>query len=112
MRCFMSSAEGIAPSVEDRRRPLRDRRLRLRPQRSATLWAGPDARSARAERSLTDARSGVCRPRGAVCHCRAQATAILWKVLEPSKGADAMITITDKGAEKVHEFLDGQQADV
>jgi iron-sulfur cluster assembly protein len=23
-----------------------------------------------------------------------------------------MITITDKGAEKVHEFLDGQQADV
>src|SRR5207244_7257433 len=43
--------------------------------------------------------------------------AILWKVLPPGSdsaterrsGAD-MITITDKGAEKVHEFLNGQQA--
>jgi iron-sulfur cluster assembly protein len=38
--------------------------------------------------------------------------AILWKVLEPPRGAETMIEISDKGAEKVHEFLAGQEADV
>jgi iron-sulfur cluster assembly protein len=31
--------------------------------------------------------------------------------LEPSTGAEPIITITDKGAEKVHEFLTSQQAE-
>ena len=66
MRCLMSSAEGMSPSVEDR----------------AAAPAGPPGLSA-----------------------------ILWKVLRTHR-SETMITITDKGAEKVHEFLAAQEADV
>src|SRR5690242_2134871 len=49
-------------------------------------------------RCLICSAVGICSPQ-----VRRKPIAILWK---------AMIAITDKGAEKVHEFLSGQQADV
>src|SRR4030081_907157 len=81
MRCFMSSAEGMATSVEDRARPTGPA--------PAAGW------------------SPLPEPRSTTAHL-----AILWKALEPSHMSQAVITISDKGAEKVHEFLAGQEADV
>src|SRR5260370_22895927 len=57
------------------------------------------------------ARAG-CEGRPSVALSTTALLAILWKALEPSDRSQAMITISDNGAEKVREFLAAQESDV